>query len=104
MSQLERMKVRIIPFIITWDGLVTKYNKTYREELKLSNRIFAYIQSVVLKKTMETVSLEKRTNGNQHKILEEEREEEAMSRIFNLCQNLEEAQGQEKTSPEHTIM
>ena len=45
---------------MTWDGLVTKYHSKYRRELDIDNRIEAYIQSRVIKKTLESISLEYR--------------------------------------------
>ncbi|EQB61882.1 hypothetical protein NAPIS_ORF00547 [Vairimorpha apis BRL 01] len=57
-------KTRIIPYVLTWDGLVTKYHTKYRKALEISDRIEAYIQSVTLKKTLESVSLEYRRGGD----------------------------------------
>ena len=45
---------------MTWDGLVTKYHKKYIKELDITNNIEAYIQSKVLKKTLESISFEHR--------------------------------------------
>ena len=42
---------------MTWNGLVTKYHSKYRRELDIDNRIEAYIQSRVIKKTLESISL-----------------------------------------------
>jgi hypothetical protein len=34
---LHGYKTRIIPYVMTWDGLVTTYHRTYRKELDLDN-------------------------------------------------------------------
>lgn len=58
-------KTRIIPYVLTWDGIVTKYHAKYRKKLEITDRIEAYIQSVTLKKTLESVSLEYRRRGGE---------------------------------------
>ena len=40
-------KTKIIPYVITWDGVVTKYHKKYLQQLQISPNIEAYIQSMV---------------------------------------------------------
>ena len=45
---------------MTWEGLVTKYHKKYREEIGIQPKTEAYIQSLVLKKTLESISLDRR--------------------------------------------
>ena len=57
---IYKAKTKIIPYVITWDGIVTKYHKSYLKELNITPTIEAYIQSVTLKKTLETISLEYR--------------------------------------------
>ena len=37
---------------MTWEGLVTKYHKKHRDEIGIHPKIEAYIQSLVLKKTL----------------------------------------------------
>ncbi|KAL4713384.1 hypothetical protein ACJJTC_016852 [Scirpophaga incertulas] len=61
LSLIYKCKVKIIlPYVITWDGLVTKYHKKYRKEIGIQPKTEAYIQSLVLKKTLECISLERR--------------------------------------------
>ncbi|TBU07723.1 hypothetical protein CWI39_0279p0010, partial [Hamiltosporidium magnivora] len=36
----------IIPYVITWDGIVTKYHKTYVKRLQIPMNVEAYIQSI----------------------------------------------------------
>ncbi|KAF7676620.1 hypothetical protein TCON_2670, partial [Astathelohania contejeani] len=57
---LYKAKTKIIPYVMTWDGVVTKYHRNYLKELNITPTIEAYIQSTVLKKTLETISLEYR--------------------------------------------
>jgi hypothetical protein len=55
-----KAKSRIIPYVMTWDGVVTKFHRRYLKELSITPKIEAYIQSIVLKKTLESISLDKR--------------------------------------------
>ena len=41
--------VTIIPVVMTWDGLVTRYFKHYMKQLDVKQRLLAYFQTVVLK-------------------------------------------------------
>lgn len=43
-----------------WDGYVTKFYKRYLQELGISKEIQAYIQTITLKKTLETICFEDR--------------------------------------------
>ena len=45
---------------MTWDGVVTKYHKRHIKELEIQPNLESYIQSLVLKKTLESISLERR--------------------------------------------
>ncbi|KAF7684680.1 hypothetical protein TCON_0125 [Astathelohania contejeani] len=57
---LYKAKTEIIPYVLTWVGIVTKYHRSYLKQLRITPQIEAYIQSTVLKKTLETISLEHR--------------------------------------------
>ena len=48
---------------MTWDGIVTKTHKYYLKELGISNNIEAYMQSLVIRKTLESISLDHRRGG-----------------------------------------
>jgi hypothetical protein len=72
LSQIYGFKSSIIPYVVTWDGVVTKYHDIHRRRLGISDRIEAYIQSLVLKKTLESISLDFRRNGNLEEIVSEE--------------------------------
>ncbi|KAF9762716.1 hypothetical protein NGRA_1800 [Nosema granulosis] len=54
---MYKCKVWIIPYVMTWDGCVTTYNRKYVRSLNLSASTETYIQSRVLKKTLESISL-----------------------------------------------
>jgi len=45
---------------MTWNGLVTKYHKRHRNEIGIQLKTEAYIQSLVLKKTFESISFDRR--------------------------------------------
>jgi hypothetical protein len=45
---------------MTWDGLVTTYHQTYRKSLNLNNHVEAYIQSRVLRMTLESLTMDSR--------------------------------------------
>ena len=60
MGAMHNCKTRIIPYVLTWDGIVTKYHKTYAKEIGLTTKIQSYIQFIVLKKTLESISYDYR--------------------------------------------
>ncbi|KAF9763721.1 hypothetical protein NGRA_1100 [Nosema granulosis] len=62
---MYKCRTRIIPYVMTWDGLVTTYHKKYIKALGLSTSTEAYIQSRVLKKTLESISLDYRRGNNE---------------------------------------
>ncbi|TBU10975.1 hypothetical protein CWI38_1451p0010 [Hamiltosporidium tvaerminnensis] len=45
---------------MTWDGIVTKYHKSHLKRLEIPMNVEAYIQYIVLKKTVETISFDRR--------------------------------------------
>ncbi|TBT99921.1 hypothetical protein CWI39_1847p0010, partial [Hamiltosporidium magnivora] len=57
---IYKCSVEIIPYVMTWDGIVIKYHKTYVKRLQIPINVEAYIQSIVLKKTVETISFDRR--------------------------------------------
>ena len=60
LSNMYKCKTKIIPFVITWNGLVTVYHKKHIKELEIPDNVKAYIQTIVLKKTLENISFEHR--------------------------------------------
>jgi len=63
LGQLHKMMTKIIPWVMTWDGIVTKMHKHYLKEIGISNTIEAYMQSIVLRKTLESISFDYRREG-----------------------------------------
>ncbi|TBU13544.1 hypothetical protein CWI38_0400p0050 [Hamiltosporidium tvaerminnensis] len=55
-----KCSVEIIPYVMTWDGIVTKYHKSHLKRLEIPMNVEAYIQSIVLKKTVETIFFDRR--------------------------------------------
>jgi hypothetical protein len=66
---------------MTWDGVVTKYHKKYLKELKITNLIEAYIQTLGLRKPLELISLVRRRG-----IKEDVREKKIAESIHMLCE------------------
>ena len=60
LALIYKCKVKIVPYVMTWEGLVTKYHKKHRSEIGIQPRAEAYIQSLVLKKTFESISFDRR--------------------------------------------
>ena len=54
--------LNIIIYISSINGIVTKYNKKYSNMIGLDEKFFAYIQSVSLRKTLESITLDFRRN------------------------------------------
>ena len=59
-SQLYKCSVKIIPYVMIWDEMVTKCHKKYISELDVPPNVEAYIQTRVLRRTLESVSFEAR--------------------------------------------
>ncbi|TBU13199.1 reverse transcriptase [Hamiltosporidium tvaerminnensis] len=57
---IYKCSVEIIPYMMTWDSIVTKYHKSNLKRLEIPMNVEAYIQSIVLKKTVETISFDRR--------------------------------------------
>lgn len=63
-SELKLMykaDVTVVPIVITWDGLVTNFFKSHARRLDLSDKIIAYIQTEVLKRTAESIMIDYRS-------------------------------------------
>ncbi|KAI5169959.1 hypothetical protein PAEPH01_1127 [Pancytospora epiphaga] len=50
-------RTRIIPYVMTWDGVVTKYYRRHSKDIGITE---SYIRTIVLKKTLESISFEYR--------------------------------------------
>ena len=59
MALSYKCKVKIIPFVMRWYEMVTKYHKKHSKEIDLQPKVEADIQTVVLKKTLESISFER---------------------------------------------
>ncbi|KAF9742718.1 hypothetical protein NGRA_3614, partial [Nosema granulosis] len=57
---IHKCRIKIIPYVMTWDGVVTNFHKKYLKDLDVQPHLEAYIQSLVLKKTLESISLNRR--------------------------------------------
>ena len=51
LAHMYKCKVDIIPYVMTWEGVVTKHHRKYRKALGIERHVEAYIQSQVLKRT-----------------------------------------------------
>lgn len=82
---IYKAKTKIIPYVMTWDGVVTNYHKRYIKELEIQPSLEAYIQSVVLKKTLESISLERRRGHDEDEV----GDDEVMHRVEKLVESSE---------------
>ena len=64
MAAIHKCKAKIIPYVLTWDGIVTKYHKSYVKQIGLPKPVEAYIQYITLKKTLESISYDYRREGD----------------------------------------
>lgn len=63
-SLIHKCPVKIVPYVITWDGIVTRHHRRHTTELGLPNNIEAYIHSLVLHKTLECVTFDRRRDAD----------------------------------------
>ncbi|TBU04508.1 hypothetical protein CWI36_0754p0010, partial [Hamiltosporidium magnivora] len=59
---IYKCSVEIIPYVMTWDGIVTKYHKTYVKRLRIPMNIEAYIQSIQVDNEEDDVKTENKKN------------------------------------------
>ena len=57
---MYKCQVKIIPYVMNWDGIVTTYHKNHIKAIDLPIKIETYILTRILKKTLESISFEKR--------------------------------------------
>ncbi|XP_029657979.1 uncharacterized protein LOC115232293 [Octopus sinensis] len=55
---LHSAKVQIVPIVLTWNAITTKFYPKYCQKLKLPDKIKTYIQSVVLRATYQSMNIE----------------------------------------------
>ena len=66
LGAMHNCKTRIIPYVLKWDGIVTKIHKSYAKEIGVTTKIESYIQYTVLKKTLESISFDYRRDGEEN--------------------------------------
>ena len=52
LAAMYKARVNVVPYVMTWDGLVTTYHEKYRKTLGISKYVEAYIQAHVIKRTL----------------------------------------------------
>ncbi|XP_029654846.1 uncharacterized protein LOC115228394 [Octopus sinensis] len=55
---IQKAKVKIVPIVITWDGIVSTFYCKYMELLGIEERVRSYIQTVTLEATLESMFVE----------------------------------------------
>ncbi|XP_029657411.1 uncharacterized protein LOC115231549 [Octopus sinensis] len=65
LSLIHKAKVNIIPVVLAWDGIVSKYFKKYLDSIRVREHLIAYMQSIALKRTMESTVLDFRSGLSQ---------------------------------------
>ena len=86
---IYKCSTRIIPYVFTWDGLVTKCHGYYRKKLGVETHTEAYIQSLILKKTFESISGDFKRVGNGGYSAYKQHLEEASERIIRRISSME---------------
>lgn len=79
-SRIYKCQVKIVPYVITWDGVVT--SKRYRREMGMDRNI---IQSIILKKTFESILIDFRRFGSSHIISRDRELDKAVKKIYGEC-------------------
>ena len=80
-----KFRVNIIPCELTWEGLSDIYHKKYGKDIGLTPRIKTYIQTVILKKTLESITFERQRN------VEEDDGQEEIERLANTLEEPRES-------------
>ncbi|TBT99788.1 hypothetical protein CWI37_1216p0030, partial [Hamiltosporidium tvaerminnensis] len=97
---IYKCSVEIIPYVMTWDGIVTKYHKSHLKRLEIPMNVEAYIQSIVLKKTVETISFDRR-RGLESGLNAEESWERASISVIMRAEMHEEEDGAKYFKPKN---
>lgn len=87
MGQIYKSTVKIIPYVITWDGIVTIYHEKYRKMLKIEDHIEAYIQSLLLRKTFESICIDYRVFKEISYVERQRAIEDAVEKRLVACEN-----------------
>ncbi|KAI5170537.1 hypothetical protein PAEPH01_1517 [Pancytospora epiphaga] len=59
---------------MTWDGVVTKYHRRHLKNIGITESVGSYIQTIVLKKTLESISFEYRRGARRLNEIEDKPE------------------------------
>ena len=87
---IYKCTTRIIPYVFTWEGIVTKCHGGYKKMLGVEDRTEAYIQALILKKTFESISIDFRRSGGTGEYSAYKRNlEEAAEKIFEKIDTME---------------
>ena len=90
-SLFYRWTTKIIPYELSWDGIVTICHKGYAKQLGLPDNIESYIATKVLKRTLEVILLSARRSIFDE-IGDAERIERAVAEILGAaCEEVEGA-------------
>ncbi|KAM0676747.1 hypothetical protein BDAP_002659 [Binucleata daphniae] len=84
--------VEVIPYVITWDGITTKCHKTYRRKLEIDKHVEAYIQSLTLKKTLESITLDMWSTVDDFRASREEKVCDALKVVYKVDDDAEEGE------------
>ena len=55
MSNKEKMSFSNIPIVVTWNGLITKFNKAYCNQIELDDFTLSYLQKCILHETLKII-------------------------------------------------
>ena len=89
LALIYKCDVQIIPYVFTWDGIVTTYHKKYKKMLNVEDHTEAFIQSLILKKTFESISIDFRRSGSLGYTAYKRSLEEAVDKILSRIGNTE---------------
>lgn len=69
---MYKYQVFVIPFVITWDGCTTTHYKRYCISFGIDKFLRAYILTITLKRTLESIILYFERTGNLRNEMREE--------------------------------
>ncbi|XP_029654529.1 uncharacterized protein LOC115227982 [Octopus sinensis] len=79
---MHRCKVLVIPCVMTWEGIVSKYHKGYLRQLGVDRYIQVYMQFTVLKGTLDSASVDARRSSPLMPHGQNCRQENALTELF----------------------
>ncbi|TBU04426.1 hypothetical protein CWI36_0764p0030 [Hamiltosporidium magnivora] len=96
---IYKCSVEIIPYVMTWDRIVTKYHKSHLKRLEIPMKVEAYNLSIVLKKMRASRGVIKRSRMHLEPITplkEAKREEDGGTTLEEPTNNINEESDLEK--------